>query len=468
MKRKLTNNLLLKIFSVIAAVLLWGVVINIDNPTDTFTITGIPIKVLHEKEAITDNDLTYEFPAERTVSVEVTARRTDKRKISADDFEATVDLNEIYGATGSVAVNIEVINHKSLIRSWTQITRSVRVDVESMQTKTFTVQVIPVGDLEDTYTFSETRVSPRVVRVTAPESVMSKIDHAGIMVDVSGAVDNVQETGTIKLYTDEASEHELDMTDPRIELNVTEAEVALEVVKTNRISVDVQVTGQDQVAEGHKYITYICEPQTVLVTGAKALIADFDKVTVKEDLTGVSGNITKIYRIQDYLPKGLEVADGQPDSIEVTYQIDRLAQRSFYIGKNLIQLQGMSEELEYRIGDDDGVTVTLEGLSEDLERIENKDMFVLLNMEEYKEPGVYSCQPEVELAEEYQSYFKISVGTIRVIITKPNSEPDTSEGNPSESSTTESGEMEETGESAGEVSGTLPSSSEDISTEEAP
>ena len=202
-----------------------------------------------------------------------------------------------------------------------------------------------------------------------------------------------------------------------------------------------------------------------MVTGAKALIADFDKLTVKEDLTGANGNITKTYRIQDYLPKGLEVADGQPDSIEVTYQIDRLAQRSFYIGKSLIQLQGMSEELEYRIGDDDGVTVTLEGLAEDLERIENKDMFVILNMEEYKEPGVYSCQPTVELAEEYQSYFRVSVGNIRVIITRPGSEPDTSEENPSESSTGESGETEE---SVGEVSGTLPGNSEDTSTEETP
>ena len=33
MKKKLTNNLLLKIISVIAAFLLWMVVINIDNPT---------------------------------------------------------------------------------------------------------------------------------------------------------------------------------------------------------------------------------------------------------------------------------------------------------------------------------------------------------------------------------------------------------------------------------------------------
>ena len=173
MKKKLTNNLLLKIISVIAAILLWIIVINIDNPTDTFTINDIPIQVLNEQSAITDNGLTYEIVGSQTVSVEVTARRTDRRKISAADFEATVDLNEIYGATSSVAVNISVVSNRSLIREWSQITRSVEVDVEALETREFEIQVIQKGTPEESYTVSAQSVSPGKVRVTAPESVYS-------------------------------------------------------------------------------------------------------------------------------------------------------------------------------------------------------------------------------------------------------------------------------------------------------
>ena len=441
MKKKLTNNLLLKIVSVIAAVLLWGVVINIDNPTDTYTISGIPIKVINEKQAITDNNLTYELSGEKTVSVEVTVRRQDRRKISADDFSATIDLNEIYGATSSVAVNIEVVNNKSLIRSWTQITRSVRVDVERMETKIFEIRVIPRGSLEETYTFSQNTVSPGSVRVTAPESVMSRIDHAGVELDVNGATDNVQETGPVKLYMDEESKNELDLSDPRIHLNVAEAEVMLEVVKTNQISVDIQVTGQDAVADGCKYINYTCDPQMIQVTGPRSQIADFAKLTIVEDLTGVGENITKIYQVQDYLPKGLEVADGQPETIEVTYQIDKLEQRSFYIGRNQIRLLGMSDELEYRFGEDDGITVSLRGLSEDIEQVSASDITVILDLEEYDKPGSYACEPVIELPEEYRDYFEVSVGTVRVIVTRPESEESSSEESSSENG------------SAGETSG---------------
>ena len=46
-----------------------------------------------------------------------------------------MDLNEIYGATSSVAVNISVVSNRSLIREWSQITRSVEVDVEALETR---------------------------------------------------------------------------------------------------------------------------------------------------------------------------------------------------------------------------------------------------------------------------------------------------------------------------------------------
>lgn len=474
MKKKLTNNLLLKIISVIAAVLLWGVVINIDNPTDTFTISGIPIRVINEKTAITDNNLTYELPGEKTVSVEVIARRQDRRKISADDFEATIDLSEIYGATGSVAVNIEVVGNKSLIRSWTQITRSVRVDVESMETRIFEIRVIPVGTLDDTYTFSASSVSPGNVRVTAPESVMSRIDHAGVELDVNGATDNVQEAGPVKLYTDEESRNELDLTDPRVVLSVTEAEVTLGVVKTNQISVDIQVTGQDAVADGCKYINYTCEPQTILVTGPRSQIADFAKLTIEEDLTGASENVMKVYHVQDYLPKGLEVADGQPETIEVTYQIDKLERKNFYIRRDQIRLLGVSDELEYRFGEDEGITVMLEGLSEDMEQVDAGDIRVTLDLEECKEPGTYPLEPMVELPEEYRDYFTVSAGTIRVIVTRPTSEESSSEESTPESGSTAgttdgdtegSGENETEGEPSESVSATVPAT-EDLSGEE--
>ncbi len=413
MKKRLTNNLLLKIISVFAAVLLWIIVINIDNPTDTFTISDIPIQVLNEQSAITDNGLTYEIVGSQTVSVEVTARRTDRRRITAEDFEATIDLNEIYGATGSVAVNISVVGDRSLIRSWTQITRSVEVRVESLETKEFEIQVIQEGEPEESYTVSGQTVDPGTVRVTAPESIMSNIDHAGIIVDVSGASDNIETSGEIVLYG--RNGQEIDLSNERIVMSASEAQVSLSMVKTNQISVDVVVTGQDQVADGYQYITYQCEPQTISVTGAKALIAEFDKLTITEDLTGASGNVTRTYEVDELLPEGLEAADEASRTIQVTYQIEQLAQRSFRIAGSQVELVGAAEGMSYQMGDEDAVVVTLEGLSEDLERVESGEISVSVDVSGIDGSGTYVRTPEVRLPEEYRTYFEVSVADVRVI-----------------------------------------------------
>lgn len=450
MIKKLTNNLLLKIISVIAAILLWIIVINIDNPTDTFTINDIPIQVLNEQSAITDNGLTYEIVGSQTVSVEVTARRTDRRKISAADFEATVDLNEIYGATSSVAVNISVVSNRSLIREWSQITRSVEVDVEALETREFEIQVIQKGTPEESYTVSAQSVSPGKVRVTAPESVMADIDHAGVEVDVEGASDDIQASGEILLYS--RSGQELDLTDDRIVMSAAEADVSLSMVKTNQVSVDVVVTGQDHVAEGYQYIAYQCEPQTISVIGAKSLIAEFDKLTIQEDLTGASGNITRTYSVEELLPDGLEPADEASASIKVTYQIERLAERSFRIAGSDVELLGAQDDLEYRIGDDNVLNVVLEGLSEDLERVGSGEISVSIDVSGIDGPGTYVRTPLVSLPEEYQSFFEVSVPDVRVIVTSEEEEESSEPSGevPSSSETEESSEEPDTAEESGQ------------------
>ena len=418
MKKKLTNNLLLKIISVIAAFLLWMVVINIDNPTDTFTISNIPITVQNEN-ALTDSNLTYEVVGDATASVEVTARRTDRRRISADDFAATIDLGEIYAATGSVAVNISVVDNGSLIRSWTQITRSVEVHVEEMQTREFDIEVIQAGELENSYTVSGIAVSPEKVRVTAPESIMDQIDHAAVQVSVDGATDNISASGEVKFYR--ANGEELEITDERVQVSTETAEVSLTVVQTNQIPIVVQVTGQDEVAQGYKYITYQCETQTVAVTGAKSLIANFDNITLEADLTGASGNITRTYRISDYLPEGLELAEGQPETVEVVFQVEQLATRSFRIDRDQINMTGTDSNLSYQLGTDNTVTVVLEGLSEDLEQVTNNDISVTIDVSAIDGAGVYQIEPEVTVSEAYESYFELSADTVQVTVTSSDS-----------------------------------------------
>ena len=48
MKKSLTTNIPLKIMSVIAAILIWLIIVNVDNPIVTRTIPNVPVQVLNE------------------------------------------------------------------------------------------------------------------------------------------------------------------------------------------------------------------------------------------------------------------------------------------------------------------------------------------------------------------------------------------------------------------------------------
>ena len=105
MKKKLTNNLFLKILSVIFAFFLWLVVVNIDDPDVTDIIVGIPITIINE-EKITEQGQIYhiEFPVNQSGSIIVKGARSIVDKLKPSDIKATVDFSDV-SSVGAVTIN---------------------------------------------------------------------------------------------------------------------------------------------------------------------------------------------------------------------------------------------------------------------------------------------------------------------------------------------------------------------------
>ena len=58
MKKMLTNNLGLKLLSIVSAVMLWLIVVNIDDPVTYQDFSSIRVAMLNE-DAVTDKDQVY-------------------------------------------------------------------------------------------------------------------------------------------------------------------------------------------------------------------------------------------------------------------------------------------------------------------------------------------------------------------------------------------------------------------------
>ena len=76
MKTKLLNNLMWKILSVLAAIMLWLVVVNIDDTIESESLKNLQVSLLNT-DVITSQDQTYRIdPGTDKVNLTVHARRT--------------------------------------------------------------------------------------------------------------------------------------------------------------------------------------------------------------------------------------------------------------------------------------------------------------------------------------------------------------------------------------------------------
>ena len=95
MKKFLTNNIGLKILSVVAAFVLWMVVVNVDDPVISRTYTGIPVEVVNG-DAITNEGKTFEIvDGSNSISVIVSAKRSVIEQMSRDFIKATADMKDL-------------------------------------------------------------------------------------------------------------------------------------------------------------------------------------------------------------------------------------------------------------------------------------------------------------------------------------------------------------------------------------
>ena len=125
MKKNLTNNLFLKILSVVFAFILWLVVVNINDPDVPRTISGIPITIINEEKITGQGQIYYiESPSSQNGSVTVKGARSIVDNLKPTDIKATVDFGNV-SSVGAVTINYTLPDGVSLVTKRTEVMRIV-------------------------------------------------------------------------------------------------------------------------------------------------------------------------------------------------------------------------------------------------------------------------------------------------------------------------------------------------------
>lgn len=320
---KLLNNMSLKIFSVLSAIILWLLVTNFSDPSSTFRGTNISVRFLHTN-VVTDRGEVYTVlnDTDTIPVVTIVAKRSVVDALENDNIIATADFNDM-DSKGNVPINVTTNKYSDEIERITYSVDTLQLDIEKKETKTLTLNANTTGDVTDGYIINSETMDQNQIRVTGPESFVNNCASAAVTVDVSGATSSISTSESVHLY--DAQGEELEIGD-NVSLSVDRIMVSVEILPTKSVSVTYDTKGTP--ADGYQLSgDATLTPNTIIVAAKKSVLDDLDEVKISSDALNVSGRSSDLHTTVDitkYLPDGVVLADSTFDGkIDVTIGIEK-------------------------------------------------------------------------------------------------------------------------------------------------
>lgn len=373
MKKKLTNNLFLKILSVIFAFILWLVVVNINDPDSTRVVIGIPITIVNEDKITKQGQIYYiESPQNQTGSVIVKGARSIVDNLKASDIKATVDFSDV-SSVGAVTINYGLPDGVSLVSKRVEM---MRIVTEAMKSDTFDVAIITKGSTADGYLAGDSKVSPNRVRITAPESILELIKKVVVEIDIDGMSTDITTQTDLHLY--DGNGKEINYTEnSNISISATRLNVYIGMLRTQIKPLELEISGEVQ--DGYRYLGMDCAVSEVAVKGLPSKVTSFTTISVPEssgelDLSELTEETEVIIDLNQYLPEGISLVKESERYVTVTLNVQPLYERELYLTMNEIRMDNIPEDMDLTYSREATTLVRLKGLYDDVYAVLTDEM----------------------------------------------------------------------------------------------
>ena len=363
-KYKLTTNLPLKIIAFVFAAFLWLIVANVANPVTKSTYTNIKVTIANE-DVITQGGEVYTVLDDQNVNVVVYAKRSVIQQIKSDDIVATADIKEMDSRTGLVPISVSIPKYSGSYQSAESVPRNIQIKTEPTGKNVFTLTVSTTGTQRDGYQIGEMKVNPEKITITGAESTVKAIDKAVAKINVDGISKDEELTAELVLYDSSGNV----INQGQLSNNLGEDGITVDVTVLRIKTVPLKFEASGTPADGYVVSKVDYSPKLLTISGSKNALANISTVSIPSrelDITGASSNKTFDIAIEQYLPEGITLSEGQSGTISVTIELEQLQTESFQIDANQFQLVNTKPEYEYELIDP-ALTLTLQALQADLD-----------------------------------------------------------------------------------------------------
>lgn len=397
MKTKIFNNLLLKILSVVAAVLLWLMVVNIDDAIDSKPFRNVKVNMINTDILMTQGQMCRIEEGTDTVDLTVYARRSVLKDLKASDFIVTADMQKDLRYGSMVKIEVEYTGNATIDRI-EQNRENVLVSIEQSVTKQFKVAVETKGECGNGLVVGSTIPAQTLVEITGPISTVERIKRVKAEVNITGITGTVVRLSTLQLLDGDGNP--VDGTYLNYIGKDSEFEVTVTTLNTKQVGISFDIS---QVApEGYGLSAISYTPETVEIAGLKSQIGPIYNLDIPPEALNPdreSGKVVQTVDISQYLSSGLLIPNESDREIVVTMEIVPYQSVSYVLTGGQIQYQNVPEGYTLDLSETPPLEIVVSGMVEALAGVSLENISASVDLSACQRAGTYHLPVTVTVPE---------------------------------------------------------------------
>ena len=387
MKKLVTDNLLLRVLSLIVGIIIWGVVVNVSDPIIESTYSGVQVEIINSESASFQNKTYQVLDGSDTITVTISAKRSINDLLTKENIRAIADLADLNADKGTIRIHLETNKYNDKIESIrAKSNDSVYLEIEDMMKKQFSITAAVSGEPEEGYVAGDVILDQNVVSVQGPESLVSSIDKAVVEASIAGMSNSISTTSPIKFY--DADGNVIDSS--RFICNVTSISLKVDILSQKEVGFKFNTTGTPQ--EGYVISGDITsDVETIMIAGKNPIIGAISTINLPGntiDIEGKNETFTTTIDVTKYLPENAILSDAEFEEkyegkITVTVPIEKLESRVVEVlGENITLAD--YDETKYSLSIvESSVNIGISGLASTVNNVGSGDIKGIISVKEY-------------------------------------------------------------------------------------
>lgn len=323
------QDFLLKILSLALSIVLWAVVMDVDNPERNMRFDDVPVRIIGASQLKAATGLELVEGEDTTVTVSLRGQSKSVGEVRASQITATVDISGLTEAN-EYDLPVTVSVSKSGVETNYVNPGKVHVRVDRVESKDVPIEVNVTGTPSDGYRAGKPTTATKKVTVSGPATDLAQVAKAVAAVDVTGRNSSLTDYECrVTLYDQDGAA----FTSNYITSQTEKIKVSVPIYRVNKIP--LTVTLKDGGSLTQNQVQCVIDPENVeVIASDQAVLSDIKEINLGEiDLGSVHTGTPISMSIKDKLPSGVSLVSGQPETANVTISVDGIATRKVQVSK---------------------------------------------------------------------------------------------------------------------------------------